>query len=202
MRHFIFSISLLCLVTAISAQNVVDMPPHSEVLESHPFYNKSILAIRDTTLNGVEFNTDAHKDQIIVLHFWSLRCAACFKEIPELNLISEEYKEKNVLVISMMADSIEALNERIVTDGDFYRLKKPVFGNDRIDFQIIPDAKEIMLEYKSEHIPVGFPITYFIKDGELKEFSFGYMMSHGNPKPFESKNYLHIKGILDRLLSE
>lgn len=58
-----------------------------------------------------------------------------------------------------------------------------------------------MLEYKSEHIPFGFPTTYFIKNGELKEFSFGYVATYGNPKPAESNNYCHIKKILDRLLS-
>lgn len=201
-RYLIILISLVCLISSAFAQDVVDMPPHSKILESHPFYNKSIFAIKDTTLNGARFDIDKHKDQIVVLHFWSLRCAVCFKEIPELNLIADEYKSKNVFVISMMDDSIPALNERIAMDGAFYRLKKPVFGNDKISFEIIPDAKKTMLKYKSEYIPFGFPTTYFIKSGELREFSFGYAQSYGNPKPAESKNYFHIKRILDRLLSE
>ena len=59
-----------------------------------------------------------------------------------------------------------------------------------------------MLEYKSEHIPFGFPTTYFIKNGELKEFSFGYVATYANPKPAESNNYWHIKKNLDPLLSK
>ena len=66
--------------------------------------------------------------------------------------------------------------------------------------KFIPDAKETMLEYKSEHIPFGFPTTYFIKNGELGEFPFGYVAIYGNPKPAESNSYFHIKEILDRLL--
>lgn len=199
--HLVLPVSLVCLVSIAFAQTVTKMPSHSQILESHPFYNKPILTIIDTTLSGAHFDIDKHQDQIVVLHFWSLRCAVCFKEIPELNLITEEYESKNVFVISMMDDSIQALNERIVMDGEFYRLKKPVFGNDKINFEIIPEAEETMLEYKSEHIPFGFPTTYFIKNGELREFSFGYVASHGNPKPAESNNYFHIKKILDRLLS-
>lgn len=201
LEYPILSISLVCLISSTLAQNVTHLPSHSRMLENHPFYNRPIPAIIDTTLSGAHFDIGQHKEQIIVLHFWSLRCAVCFKEIPELNLIAEEYKSRNVFVISMMDDSIQALNERIVMDGNFYRLKKPVFGHDKINFEIIPDAKETMLEYKSEHIPFGFPTTYFIKNGELREFSFGYVSSYGNPKPAESDNYFHIKKILDRLLS-
>ena len=200
LRYLIVSISLVCLISSTFAQNVTHMPPHSRMLEDHPFYNKPIPAIVDTTLSGAHFDIDLYKEKIVVLHFWSLRCAACFKEIPELNLIAEEYKTRNVFVISMMDDSIQALNERIAMDGNFYRLKKPVFGNDKINFEIIPNAKETLLQYKSEHIPFGFPTTYFIKNGELREFSFGYVQSYGNPKPDESNNYFHIKKILDGLL--
>ncbi|MDQ2656777.1 MAG: TlpA family protein disulfide reductase, partial [Bacteroidota bacterium] len=188
--------------TTAFGQHPVDLPPHSQMVESHPFYTKPIPALKDTTLNGVGFDIDNYKDQIIVLHFWSLRCAACFKEVPELNLIAEEYHKKGVVIISMMDDTRDALKEKIGSAGEFYRLRKPVFGNDKIGFEIIPDAKETMMTYKPEDIPFGFPITYFIKGGLVKEFSFGYMMSYGNPQPAESKNYFHIKKVLDRLIAD
>ncbi len=200
-RYSALFMALAFQISTAFAQEPVNMPSHSKVLESHPFYMKPALGIRDTTLNGAMFDLDEHVDQIVVLHFWSLRCAVCFKEIPELNLIADEYADKKVLIVSMMDDSIEAVNEKIQVDGNFYKLRKPVFGYDKISFEIIPDAKETMLQYKSEYFPFGFPTTYFLKNGKLREFSFGYVQGYGNPKPAESRNYLHIKGILESLLA-
>ncbi|MCH8232106.1 MAG: TlpA family protein disulfide reductase [Bacteroidetes bacterium] len=128
------------------------------------------------TLGGEIFDLSEHKGKIVMVNFWSLSCAACFKEIVDFNIIVEERSEDNFLLISLMDNSKEELNNKIIKNGKFYKLKKPVFKNDLIEFEIIPSADKIMKEYKFGR---GFPLTFFIdKNGIIRDYVHGYLVSY------------------------
>lgn len=188
------------MVTTADSQAPVRVGSDTELLERHPMYNKDGFSFSMTTLDGKPFTMQDFQDYVVILHCWSLSCAICFKELPEMNLIVEEFKDKKVLVVSLMDDSADALSKKIVSYDGFYKLRKPVYDNDRIDFQIIPNAKHLMLKYKSDEIPFGFPMTYVIKNGVLKDMVFGYKMEYGNLKPSERKNYKHLQKMINDVI--
>ena len=100
------------------------------------------------TLNGEYFDLSKHKGKVILINFWSLSCVYFFKEIVDFNRIVEERKYDNFILVSLMDNSIEDLNKKIISNGDFYKLLKPIFENDLINFEIIPSSKEVMKKCK------------------------------------------------------
>ncbi|HYI78206.1 MAG TPA: TlpA disulfide reductase family protein, partial [Chryseolinea sp.] len=77
------------------------------------------------------------RNKIVLLHFWSLSCAACFKELPELNDIVKKYPKDKFVIISLMDDSKEKLLTKFDVSRGEYKIKEQIFGNDKIDFQIV-----------------------------------------------------------------
>lgn len=180
------------------AQEVASYP---EILESHPFYNKQVTLPRDTALNGTAVDFGDYKDHIVLVHFWSLTCVGCYKEIPELNILAREFKDKKVLIISYMAESPSELNRKIIPNVKYYKLNKPVAGNDLIAFEIFPNASNIRALFASPDIPnSGVPITFILKNGILKDLSYGYMLEMGNVEPDASANYKRLKGMIEKYL--
>jgi peroxiredoxin len=50
--------------------------------------------------------------KVVVLNFWGLRCGACIEEMPHLNALYREYKEKGVEVIGVGTDGVDAQTTR------------------------------------------------------------------------------------------
>ncbi|HTE33205.1 MAG TPA: redoxin domain-containing protein [Chryseolinea sp.] len=192
------SIFLICILSATLAQSQQGAS-YPEILNSHPFYGKQVTLPRDTALNGSVVNLEDYKNHIVLIHFWSLTCSGCYKEIPELNILAHEFMDRKVLIISYMEESSIQLKDKITSGTGFYKLKKPVYGNDLIEFEIIPNAGNVRSVFTSAEIPrSGVPITFLLKNGILKDLSYGYMLQMGNAKPSESANYQHLKAMIEK----
>lgn len=185
-------ILLLCSTLGVQAQ--IDCAP------SHPLYQKPFVAIRDTTLRGAAFNLADYKDKLVLVHFWGLRCGPCFKEHPELNFLQKEFSEK-IMVISLMPEQPSEILKELVPVDWGYELKKPAYGNSRLEFEIIPNSEELIRSLTTRCVPYGFPVTYFVKNGLLVDISFSYYGGYGNPPVNETPNYNHFKGIIEKHLS-
>ena len=96
-----------------------------------------------------------------------------------------------------MDNTKEELLKRFEITANGYRLKKPAYNNDKIDFQIIPDAKEIMKLYTDE---ISFPKTFILdKDGIITFYMSGYAQKLGIPGEVTSEDFFTEE--INRLLS-
>ncbi|MGM0598195.1 MAG: TlpA family protein disulfide reductase [Candidatus Rifleibacteriota bacterium] len=67
------------------------------------------------------FNTDSfsladNSDKIVVVEFWATWCPPCRTSIPHLKELSETYKDKNVIIVSLSnepASTIESFMEKV-----------------------------------------------------------------------------------------
>jgi len=134
----------------------------------------------------------------LILHCWSLRCAVCFQELPDINAIAERYIGQNVTIVSLMDNTTDELLSKIDVVGNYYKLKKPIFGNDKIDFEIIPNAKAVMIQLQNNDPHLIFPTTYVLKKGKLTGMS-GYMVSPltDGKTPEERLNYKHLVYLIE-----
>ena len=71
------------------------------------------------------------KDRIIVLNFWATWCPPCVEEMPDLQRVYDDYKERGVVVVGLGIDNPSALKRF----RDEYLLSLPLFaagasGND------------------------------------------------------------------------
>src|SRR4051812_33546360 len=70
-----------------------------------------------TSLEGKEINLEELRGKVVVLTFWSTRCAICHDEIPKLNKIAEKYVGRDVVFMGLTLE-----NE---TRIELYLKKKP-----------------------------------------------------------------------------
>jgi peroxiredoxin len=52
-----------------------------------------------------------YKGKTIVLNFWATWCEPCREEMPELSTLHEEGKNKNVVVLGVAVDDVDAIND-------------------------------------------------------------------------------------------
>lgn len=102
-------------------------------------------------LNGNLVSNELMKGKIIVIKCWYIHCTPCIREFPQVNKLTEEYKDrKDILFISLAEDSPEQLKT--------FLERKP------LSYSVIPDMKGYMNETLNLN---AFP-THFILNKEGK----------------------------------
>lgn len=103
-------------------------------------------------LDGNLVSNESMKGKIIVIKCWYIHCTPCIREFPQVNKLTEEYKDrKDILFISLAEDSPEELK--------IFLERKP------LSYSVIPDMKRYMNETLNLN---AFP-THFIlnKEGRI-----------------------------------
>lgn len=125
----------------------------------------SAQAFNAYTLNGESISLDEMRGKVVVMMFWSTKCAICHAEIPKLNKVAEKYAGQNVVFLGLTMN-----NETIVND---YLKKRP------FNFTIIPNGLGVLMQYadrdKAGRMNMGFP-SYFIvnQSGEVTQKADGW----------------------------
>jgi peroxiredoxin len=71
-----------------------------------------------TDLKGATYTTEQLKGKIIVMNFWFIECKPCVMEMPELNHLVEQYKDKNVVFLGIATNNETRLKE-FLTKNEF-----------------------------------------------------------------------------------
>lgn len=102
-----------------------------------------------TDLNGNLVSNESMKGKIIVIKCWYIHCTPCIREFPQVNKLTEEYKDrKDILFISLAEDSPEQLKT--------FLARKP------LSYSVIPDMKV----YMNESLQLNSFPTHFILNKE------------------------------------
>lgn len=118
-----------------------------------------------TSLDGQTFNLAALRGKVVLVTFWSTRCAICAAEVPKLNELAASYKNKNVVFLGLTND--DAIKATAFIE------KKP------FDFNILPNSFGTLLKYADRdsrgNIQMGYPAYYLInQQGEITLKANGY----------------------------
>ncbi len=104
------------------------------------------------TMDGEKIELASLKNKVVLLVFWSSRCAICQSEIPKLNGLAAGYSNSNIVFLAATME-----NENIV---DTYLRNHP------FNFQILPNSFGLLLKYadrdKEGRVNIGFPAYYLI----------------------------------------
>jgi peroxiredoxin len=117
------------------------------------------------SMNGQTVELSNLKGKVVVISFWTTRCPICHEEIPKLNNLAAQYKNKDVVFLGLTTDN-EAKVEAYVKKNPF-------------DFNIIPNSFGILLKYaekdRSGNIMMGYPAHFVInKQGEIELKTSGF----------------------------
>jgi peroxiredoxin len=111
-------------------------------------------------LAGNRFYLSALRDTVVLLNFWSVRCAPCLKEMPLLQKLAETYADKPVRVVGICAS---ADNQEHVAS----LLKK--LG---VDYTVLNDPRRETYKLYEVHAE---PTTVVIdRNGRLRHRTVGY----------------------------
>src|SRR4030043_1134390 len=122
--------------------------------------NKGSLA-PDFTLNdlcGKKVTLSQFRGKVVILNFWSIWCGPCLAEMPSLNKLYLEFKDRGLVVIAVAEDPAEKPVKSYVKEKG-------------IAFLILIDKdKKVYFKYSLFGIPVTFLID---KKGVITERFFG-----------------------------
>nr|WP_318839115.1 thiol-disulfide oxidoreductase ResA [Priestia endophytica] len=109
-------------------------------------------------LHGNEVSLSDFRGKGVILNFWATYCPPCKKEMPHLNSIYEEYKDKGIEVIA-----VNATEPRVII--------RPFVQEYGLDFPILLDRTGSVVE---QYDILNIPVTFFInEEGKIIEKSSG-----------------------------
>ena len=103
------------------------------------------------TLDGKKLRLSDLKGKAVVLNFWFIGCAPCRVEIPGLNNLTEEFKEKDVVFIAFALDKEKNL--------------KSFLQETPFKYQIVPNAGKIADQFRVRAYPTHIIIN---KEGRIE----------------------------------
>jgi peroxiredoxin len=121
--HFIKSLSLIRIDEKIKAQN---------------------FTLKD--LNGNVVHLENYRGKVIFLNFWTTWCPACLVEMPSMEKLYQEFKDKDFIILAV--DMQE--------DSETVKKFKAKF---KLNFPILLDEEGIVASYYGVR---AIPATYFI----------------------------------------
>jgi len=109
-------------------------------------------AFSGQSLDGKIYDLDQLHGKVVVLTFWSTRCAICHSEIPNLNRVADRYRDKDVVFLAVTMDNEAKVN--------------PYLKRNPFNFNILPNSFGVMLKYadkdRAGNINMGFPAHFLI----------------------------------------
>ncbi|AEE96699.1 peroxiredoxin family protein [Mahella australiensis] len=119
-------------------------------------------------LNGDKIKLSDYKGKIVLLNFWATWCPPCREEMPYFQEIYEEYKDYDVVVLTVNSTSVEL---RGGTDSEQAEKNARKFMEDNgYTFPVLLDKDdEVWAIYQQRGIPANYIID---KDGIVR-YAFG-----------------------------
>jgi peroxiredoxin len=112
---------------------------------------------KGASLDGRAFDLDKLQGKVVVLNLWFVACGPCRKEIPKLNQLVAEFRDKNVVFLAPSLDSADTLRNFLKTTP--------------FDYQIIPNAEEIVVgKFNATSFPTHIVID---RDGQIEQMLVG-----------------------------
>lgn len=138
----------ILIVIVISFIFVLDGYAQQQLRPGNPAPDFSV-----ETLNGESVNLSQYRGKVVLMTFWSTRCAICHNEIPSLNRMAGRYKDRDVVFLALTMEN----NTRI----------EPYLKKNPFHFNIVPNSFGVVLKYAdmdaTGRINMGFP-SYFVID--------------------------------------
>lgn len=85
--------------------------------------------IYEKTINGTYFNGLNLRDSILVLNFWDTHCAPCIAEMPGLNKLQQDFKNKPVAFLALSMDDPKIVLEKFIATKRF-ELRQLFYDNE------------------------------------------------------------------------
>jgi peroxiredoxin len=104
------------------------------------------------SMAGKTFDLSQNSNNVVLMTFWSTRCAICHEEIPKMNLLAAKFQGQNVVFLGFTNENEARVN--------------PYLAKNPFKFDIIPNSFGTLLAYadkdKNGNINMPYPSYYLI----------------------------------------
>jgi peroxiredoxin len=108
-----------------------------------------------SAMDGTDYDLSQMRGSVVVVTFWSTRCAICKAELPKVNQLIRGYQGKNVVFLAMTTESEDGIGK--------YLLSNPQAAH------VMPNSFGAVLQYadrdKQGNLQITFP-AFFVIDQE------------------------------------
>jgi peroxiredoxin len=113
-----------------------------------------------TDLNGSSVSLSALKGKNVYINFWTTWCPWCVSELPEINQIAKDYKDQNLVVLT-------------IDSGEDNKTVQDFISKNNYEFTVLLDTDNtVSRQYGISSIPVSIFID---KDGNIVQKRIGAM---------------------------
>lgn len=122
-------------------------------------------AFSGALMDGSPVELSELRGRVVVLTFWSTRCAICHHEIPKLNAMASRFDPSKVVFLALSMENKEKISGYL--------------KNNPFKFQIVPNSFGTVLQYadrdRSGNLDMGFPSFFVIdRSGVVQYRASGY----------------------------
>lgn len=116
-------------------------------------------------MNGETVELESLRGKVVLITFWSTKCAICISEIPKLNQMAAGFKDRDVVFLGLTTDN-PTLVESFTKNRPF-------------NFSLVPSSFGTLLKYadrdRAGNLNMGFP-AYFVvnQQGEIELKTSGW----------------------------
>ncbi|CAN5679769.1 TlpA disulfide reductase family protein [soil metagenome] len=116
-------------------------------------------------LDGRLLSLPEMEGKVVVMTFWSTKCAICHSEIPKLNLVAKRYEGQDVVFLALTMEN----SSRI----------QPYLQKNPFNFTIVPNSFGVVLKFadmdSGGRMNIGFPAHFLIgRDGKIAHRTNGF----------------------------
>ena len=127
------------------------------------YKGKPLPEITIYTVDGRTITSNDLKGKVVMINFWSTTCGPCIIEMPELNRLQEDYKDKVVFLAPLPEDKVKAAK----------LLSKHPF-----QFEIAPNSSDLFEQLGID----GYPTNFFVnREGIIQEVKEGTPKQRDTP---------------------
>jgi peroxiredoxin len=117
------------------------------------------------SLDGRTYAIEQLRGKVVVMTFWSTRCAICHSEIPKLNQMADRYRGQDVVFLALTMEN----QVRIA----------PYLEKNPFKFSILPNSFGVVLKYADMdaggRINMGYPAHFVIgRKGTIEHRTHGW----------------------------
>lgn len=91
--------------------NIISKSLVDQQVNEKGFIDKPLPPFEFKDLNGNNISSKDLLGKVVFINFWFTTCAPCIAEMPALNELKKEYKEKDVLFIAMAPENAAQIQE-------------------------------------------------------------------------------------------